>query len=213
MAFFQKITGTSVGKFIIGLTGVSLKNNSGSLDVRNNADTAFTDVNAAQVSVNGTTYKTTLISSASQATDLSITFPSTAGTNGFVLQTDGAGVTTWASAATTGDKTTVDTTTLNFGSSSTVSCFTLPAGALVLRSTFVVDTAFDGTPSMSVGITGNASKYFGSGDLLLGSVGSYQVPFYELPDVSSEAIEITYSAGSATVGTGRLLVEYVVSAA
>jgi hypothetical protein len=209
MSVFAKLAGTTVGSFILQITGVRLKNSSGTLDVRNNADTAFAPVNVSTAKVNGTTYGTTLQSSSSQTTDLTITLPPTAGSPNQVLQTNGSGVTTWVDSSS-GATDVTDTTSFAFGSTSTISMFTLPAGAAILSISVIVDTAFDGTPSMSVGISGNASKYVSSSDTLLTLAARYDIYPTDAPDGSSEALQISYTAGSATVGAGRVLVSFCI---
>jgi len=212
MAFFSKLNGTSVGSFLISLLGVRLKNNSGNLDVRNNGDTAFADVNAKNIGINdnGSGHKTTLQASGSQSGDILLVLPPDDGSAGQVLQTDGSGVLTWATTGATSDKVTVDTTSFAFGSSSTISMFTLPANAVVLSVSVVVDTAFDGTPSLTVGVNGgSASKYVGSSDVNLLVAGNYQTSEGWAPVGTTEALEISYTAGSATAGSGRVLVQYV----
>lgn len=212
MSAWLKIVGTQAGKFILGLTGVTLKNSAGNLQVRNNADTAFADASVANVVVNGTTYNVSIGASASQTANYALTLPVDDGSPNQVLSTDGAGVLSWVSAASTADHWKVDTTSFAFGSASTVSMFTLPANAVIDRVTVIVDTAFDGTPTMSVGVSGNASKYVASGDTLLTVADRYDVPNQSAAVGTSEALEIAYSAGGATLGAGRVLVSYAVPA-
>lgn len=213
MSAWMKITGTQVGKFILGLTGVTLKNNSGNLEVKNNADSAFADVSAANVKVNGTTYGVTVGASASQTGDWTLTLPVGSGSPGQVLSTDGNGVTTWVSAANTASNWTADSTSFAFGSNATTAAFTLPANAVVDSVSIIVDTAFDGTPTISVGVNGgSASKYAASGDSLLTVADRYDIPYQGTPNSSSEAIELAYSAGGSSVGAGRVIVTYAVPA-
>lgn len=212
MASWLKITGTQVGKFILGLTGVTLKNNAGNLQVRNNADSAFANADVANLKLNGSTYGVTFASSPSQVADYALVFPVDDGSPGQIMVTDGSGNLSWQSAASTADHLKVDTTSFTFGSASTVSMFTLPANAIIDTVSVIVDTAFDGTPSMSVGITGNASKYFGSGDSLLSLTDRFDVPNQLTANASAENLEISFSAGGASVGAGRVLVTYSVPA-
>jgi hypothetical protein len=209
---WAKLTGTQVGKFILGLTGVTLKNNSGSLQVRNNGDTAFADASVKDITLenNSTTYGVTITTSGSQAADYSLTLPTTDGSPDQVLSTDGSGVLSWISVPTS-QNWTAETTSFAFGSSSVVSMFTLPANALIDKVSVIVDTAFDGTPSMSVGVNGgSASKYVASGDLNLLVAARYDVPNTEVPVGTTEALEIAYTAGGATAGAGRVIVTYAV---
>jgi hypothetical protein len=212
MSSWLKIVGTQAGKFVLGLTGVTLKNNSANLQVRNNADSAYAAVEAGNVVVNGSSYGVTLSASASQAANYALTLPVDDGSPNQVLVTDGAGVLSWQSAASTADHWKVDTTSFAFGSGSTVSMFTLPANSVIDKVTVIVDTAFDGTPSMSVGVSGNASKYVASGDTLLTVADRYDVPNQQAAVGTTEALEIAYTAGGATVGAGRVLVSYAVPA-
>ena len=212
MSAWLKIVGTQAGKFILGLTGVTLKNNAGNLQVRNNADSAFADASVANVTVNGSSYGVTLSASASQTANYALTLPVDDGSPNQVLVTDGSGVLSWQSAASTADHWKVDTTSFAFGSGSTVNMFTLPANSVIDRVSVIVDTAFDGTPSMSVGIAGNASKYVASTDVALTVADRYDVPNEEPAVGTTEALEIAYTAGGSTVGSGRVLVTYAVPA-
>jgi hypothetical protein len=142
------------------------------------------------------------------AANYSITLPVDDGSPGQVLSTDGSGNTTWVSAASTASSWKVDTTSFAFGSSATITAFTLPANAVVDTVTVIVDTAFDGTPSLSVGNASAASKYFASTDGLLTIADRYDVPYQGVALGTTDAIEISYVAGDATVGAGRMLVTY-----
>lgn len=210
MSSWLKIIGTQTGKFILGLTGVQIKNNAGELDVRNNSDTAFAPLKASTVTVfNDTaTHGNTLQTDPTQAVDVTYTLPLTAGTASQVMSTDGTGILSWVSAGSNAQCLSVDTTSIAFGSSSTVAAFTLPANAVIDSVITIVDTAFDGTANLSVGTSGAASKYFASTDALLSVGDRYQVPNQIAADVASEALIISYSAGGATVGAARVLVSY-----
>jgi hypothetical protein len=208
MSFYQRIAGTSVGSFVLGLLGVKLKNNAGNLEVRNNADTGFADIQAKNVTVsnNTTGYDVTFTTSGAQAADYTLTLPADDGSSGQVLATDGNGVLSWVSAASTAAAVKVDSTTINFGDSSPVPAFNLPANAVVTAVRVIVDTAFNGTPSLSVGIAGNASKYMGSTDnnLTFTAETVFETVPGKPPVVTPEAIEIAYTAGGASAGSCRV---------
>jgi len=212
MLTWLKTVGTQTGYFILGFLGVRLKNSSGNLHVRNNGDTGFADVQAKDVIVsnNSTTYDVTVTTSGSQTADYTLTLPVDTGSTGQVLATDGSGVLSWVSAADTSSSWKVETTSVNFGSGGTISAFTLPANAIIDKVMVIVDTAFDGTPTLSVGDSGNNSKFMGSGDNLLTLADRFDV-FTDVPAVgTSTAVEIYYSAGGATVGSARVLATYAV---
>jgi hypothetical protein len=215
MSSWIKIIGTQTGRFVLGLTGASLKNTSGTIEVKNNADSAFAPLAAQELSVNNNTsgYAVTLKGNNSQSADYDLVLPVDDGTAGQVLSTDGTGGLSWASAGNTDLAWKADTTSVEFGSSSTITAFTLPANAVVDRVSIIVDTPFDGTPTLSVGVNGgSASQYAGSGDssLLLGD--RFDVPNQSEASGSTQDIEIYYSAGGATAGAARIIVTYAIPA-
>lgn len=215
MSVWTKIIGTQTGRFVLGLTGVSVKNNSGVLDVKNNADSAYASVKAQAVTVFNNTagFGNTIQTGATQAADYTYTLPLDDGSPNQVLATDGSGVLTWVSASSTADLWHVDTTSVAFGSAATVALFTLPANSVIDRVSVIVDTAFDGTPTLSVGVNGgSASKYVGSGDNTLLVADRYDVPNQQAAVGGTEALEFYYAAGGATVGAGRVLVTYATPA-
>ena len=210
MSTWMKLKGTQTGQFILGLLGVRLKNNAGSLQVRDNGDTAFADVELAKLKINDAD-TVTIQASPSQTGPYTLTLPVDDGSPGQVLSTDGSGVLSWAAAGSTAECWKVDSTSFVFGSTSPVTMFTLPANAVIDKVTVIVDTAFDGTPTMSVGVNGgSASKYVSSGDVNLLVADRYDIPNQLAPVGTTEALEITYSAGGATVGAGRVLVTYAI---
>jgi hypothetical protein len=227
MSTWIKTIGTQTGQFILGLTGVMLKNNAGDLVVRNRADSADASVTGSEFLASDDVGLTINSDAAGSGADWSIsiarpvsgmsanwtlTLPTTPGSTGQILSTDGAGNTSWVSAGSTASCWTVDTTSFAFGSTSPVAMFTLPANAVIDKVTLIVDTIFDGTPSVSVGISGTASKYLGATDVDLATADRYDVPNQLDADASPEALIITYAAGGATAGAARVLVTYAVPA-
>lgn len=214
MATWLKTLGTQTGRFILGLTGVSLKNNAGDLQVRNNADSAFAGATVEDIALHNNTagFSNTLRTQATQAANYTYDLPLTPGSVGQVLSTDGSGLLSWVSAASTDANWKVETTTINFGSGATTAAFTLPINAIIDKVMVIVDTAFDGAPTLSVGDSGNNSRFMGSGDNLLTLPDRFDV-FTQVAAVgSTTAVEIYYSAGGATVGSARVLCTYSVPA-
>lgn len=230
MAKWIDLIGTSLTNFKLGLTGVLLKNDSGNLAVRNNADSADAEITTAKLNNSGDSI--TLNSDATNSgadwslsfnrptagmtADVALTFPPTVGSPNQVLSTDGSsGVLTWVTTSgSNNDRLAVDTTSLAFGSSTTVPMFSLPANAVISSIETIVDTTFDGTPSLSVGISGDTSKYVPSTlvDLTASAKSSFTVTPNEQANGSSENLEIAYSAGGATAGAARVLVYYSIPA-
>ena len=228
MSKFLDLLGTSLTQFRIAIGGVLLKNNTGNLVVRNPGDTADAQITASQINNSGdqivlnsdaantgADFSVTVARPAAGMTaGWTLTLPTSAGTANQVLQTNGSGVTSWAAAGNTAACATVDTTTLAFGSGATVGMFTLPANAVVLSVRVIIDTAFNGTPSLSIGISGNASKYMSATQVDLTAAAN--TVFEAYPGRTSvgttEAIQAAYTAGSATAGSARMEVEYAIPA-
>lgn len=231
MSIFMDIKGTSQSSFQIQKGGPRFKNNSGVLEARNAANTAYVDFLALilraagdslvlneTATLSGSSWKMSISRPTSGMTQsLDFKMPPDYGTNGYVLQTDGSGNLTWVAQSTppsVTQKITVDTTTLAFGASSPVAMFTLPANAVVHKVKVIVDTAFDGTPTLDIGITGNTSKYGASSsfDLTSGAGDRWESNPNSAPVGTTEAIIATYVAGGATVGSARIEVDYSIPA-
>lgn len=223
MSKFSDFLGTQLQAFRIGIQGVRLKNVSGNLAVRNTSDSADAQLTASQVNntgndiVVGSTNTLTLSRNGSTASPLKVVFPATKGTDGqfFRVKAGTAADTIEFEAASIGgstDKQTTDTTSFAFGSTSPVNLFTLPANAVVLAVRVIVDTAFNSTPSLSIGITGTVSKYVAANQLDLTSPATTGFEIYPcLPaNGSTENLIATYASGGATVGAGRIEVDYVI---
>jgi len=211
MASWLKIIGTQTGRFILGLTGVSIKNNSGTLDVKNNADTAYAPIKVEKITHfnNSAGFGNTWQVSATQAANYTYTEPEDDGSPGEVLSTDGSGVLSWVPAGSTAPCLTAFETTVNFGDSTPITMFTLPAAATVDHVTIIVDTAFDGTANLTVGVNGgSASEFTTTSDSRLQVADRYDVPYQGLPDPGTLDIEIAYAAGGASVGSARVIVAY-----
>jgi hypothetical protein len=120
----------------------------------------------------------------------------------------------WTSIAGGTDKIVTDTTTIAFNATSPAALFTLPANAIVKSVQVVVDEAFDGTPQLSIGITGTLSKYMGANqnDLSADAGTVFEVTPALLPVGTTENLIGTYSAGGATDGSARVLIDYVIPA-
>lgn len=61
-----------------------------------------------------------------------------------------------------------------YGSNETRNLIPLPAGFRVISAAARVTTAWNGTPTIAVGVTGTANRYMVTGDFTLGTPGLYQ---------------------------------------
>jgi hypothetical protein len=224
------LIGTSVTKFQIGLLGPFLKNNSGAVDVRNAADSAWVLLRALNIAVtgdsltlneqatsSGASWKFTLSRpSAGMTHDLTVIMPSGDPSVGQALTVASfaSNIITlqWSAAASTSALVAVDTTNLAFGTSSPLTMYTAPANAIHTEFEVIIDTPFNGTPSLSIGITGTTSKYMGTGQVDLTAAAG--ISFGVQPNLaapgSTENIIATYSAGGATAGAARILGFYCI---
>lgn len=228
MSKFTDLLGTLRATFKIGgTTGVLLKNSTGNLLVRNTGDSADAAVTASKVSVSGEVlelnsdaasagadWKTTIQRPATgQTAALTLTLPTGPGTANQVLQTDGAGVLSWASAGSNASSDKVDTTSLAFGTSSPLSLFSTGAADVITKIQVVIDTAFNGTPSLSIGVSGTASKYMAATDVdLTAAAGTVFEVHPGLPAAGVEALIATYAANTASAGAARILVYFATPA-
>jgi len=231
MGLFKDLLGTLNNKFQLGLGGPQLKNNSGVIEGRNAADSAYATIRAllfqtygddfelnAGAAGSGADWKFTLRRpSTGMAHALTVVFPSGDPAPGQALTvasfTSNVITLQWTTIAAGTDKVVTDTTSLAFGSTSPVSMFTLPANAVVERVRVIIDTAFNGTaPTMSVGISGTTSKYLASTqvDLKAAATTVFEVTPGIAASGSSEALIITYAADSSSAGAARVEVDYVI---
>lgn len=222
MSFWTDLLGTTKGIFRLGLTGPNLKNSSGALAVRNAADDADAAITASAVNVSGEVltlnsdaaesgadWKATISRAASGMTaNLALTLPVDDGTASQVLATDGSGNLSWVSAGDTGLADKVNSTTLAFGDTSPLPCFSTGAGDVVNLINVIVDTPFNGTaPTLSIGVSGATSKYSATTDVDLKTAGVYQI-HPGLDAAGAEDLIATYAADSSSAGAARINVFY-----
>lgn len=224
MSLFSDLIGTTKAYFKIGGTaGVRLKNSSGALLVRNTGDSADAAVTTSKVNVSGDVidinsdaagaaadWKYTIQRPAAGMTAaVTLTLPVDDGTASQVLSTDGSGVLSWTTAGDTALADKMNSTSLAFGSASPVAMFTTGAADIIDRIEVVIDTAFDGTPTMSVGVAGTTSKYMGTTDVDLTTTAATVFEVHPgLDAAGAESLIITYSAGGAAAGAARVIVHY-----
>jgi len=225
MSLWMDLLGTTKSYFRLGLSGVRLKNLAGHLGIRNAGDTADAAVTASKVNVSGDAidlnsdaagagadWKYTLQRPATGMTaDVVLTLPPTDGSPNQVLKTDGDGHMSWADAASTASNIKVDSTPLAHDSTPTIAMFNAADGTVIDRVAVVIDTTFDGAPSLSVGTSGSASKYLGATDADL--TAAAKTIFLNHPGEPAvtgggEDLEIAYTAGGATQGAARVQVHY-----
>lgn len=228
---FLDLLGTLRSSIQLGLGGARLKNNGGVVEARNAADSAYAAIAALLVKTygddfelnsgatsTGASWKYTLRRPSTGMThDLTVVFPSgdPAAGQALTVASFASNIITlqWTTIAAGNDKVVVDTTTIAFGAGATTAMLTLPQNAVVRLVKVIIDTAFNGAPTLSVGISGTTSKYLASTqvDLTAAAGTVFEVdPAVAANTGSTEALIATYAAGAATVGSARIEVEYCI---
>jgi hypothetical protein len=136
-----------------------------------------------------------------------LTLPPDNGTPDQVLKTDGDGNTSWVSAGSTASSIKADTTSLAFGTASPLALFSTGAADIIHEVEVIIDTPFDGTPSLSIGVAGTASKYMAATEVDL--TAAAETRFLVRPNKPAQGIEAliaTYAAGGAAAGAARIIV-------
>ena len=224
MSRILDLLGTSLTSFQLGIAGLRLKNSTAKIRARNAADNADAPLVGSVIAASGdfieinedaagalADWKYTVSRPAAGMTAaLTLVLPPNAGTPGFALTTDGAGNAAWSAVASGTDKQITDTTSIAFGSAASVAMFNLPIGGVIDTVKVVVDTAFNGTPTLSVGITGTLSKYLSatSVDLTAAATTVFEVTPGVPAPAAIEALLASFAAGGATAGAARVLVSY-----
>lgn len=223
---FLDLFGTLSNTFKLGINGLLLKSTGGKIRARNTSDSADAPLVGSTLEASGDTltlnedaassgadWKLSLSRPvAGMSQDLNFVLPPDYGTAGYALVTDGAGNLTFASSSAATNLEATDTTDLAFDSTNTVAMFQLPANAVVRLVVVIIDEAFDGTPSLSIGVTGELSRYLGSTqvDLTAAATTIFEVDPGTGAEVTAQDLIATYSAGGATEGAARILVSYVI---
>jgi hypothetical protein len=220
------LLGTLKSKFNIGLAGVTLKDSTGIFDVRNPGDTDYAQIRGQELYLSLNTINFNFDASGAGAdrvysltrpntgmsANVEFRLPPTAGSPGYSLTTDGAGVTSWTDVSGGGGAANgllVDTTTLAFGDTSPVTMFTLAAGSVVHRIEIIIDTAFNGTsPTVSIGIAGTTSKYMAATEVNLKAAAGTIFEVNPGLAAAADALIATYVASSSSAGSARILVFY-----
>lgn len=226
MARILDLLGTSISSFQLGIAGLRLKNIAAKVRARNAADNADAPLVGSVIAASGDAIEinedavgagadwkyTVSRPAAGMASALALVLPPNAGTTGFALVTDGAGNLSWQAVAGGNDKVITDTTTIAFGSGATVAMYNHPVGGVIENIQVIIDTPFNGAPTLSVGVAGTVSKYMAATSVdLTAAAGTV---FDMAPGVAgaagAEALIASYSAVGATAGAARILTSYCI---
>ncbi len=200
MAGFKEILGVIDGFLRLGYTGVRLKaGGTTALQVKNEDDSAWADIEAANHALydDGSGFKITL-QPPTLAGDVALTLPDGDGSPGEYLTTDGTGVLSWSPSSGVANAEQLDETTFD-ETSGTLAMFTPPADSKLLRGKIIVlTTSGAGSPTISIGISGNITKYAATSRSNLKEVSSYEFDIDYQEDGTPDAIIATIVASSQT---------------
>jgi len=204
------LIGTLRTFFRIG--NLRLKNNLGHLEVRNLADTAHANIAAAEHQFrNAGGFGMNIAANPAAAVNTTLTLPdgdAPATTNDYALVSDGAGQLSWVQVSTGNNAVKKQSEVVTFSSASPVAMFTPPANAIIQTVICDVDTAFNGAPSLSVGVAGDTGRYMAASENELTTTGVYETSPEYKEDGTPEAIIVTFAAGGATQGSAEVTVIY-----
>lgn len=228
MGLFADIKGSTENAIRVGANFL-LKGISGGFAVRNVGDTADAKIQASTLETSndsilinydaassGNDWTFTFARNPAQTAALTVQAPPAKGTDGHFLRqkagtAGGVLELELAAGGATSGAMIVDTTSLAFGTASPLTLFSTPANAVIHRIEVVIDTPFNGTPTVTVGIAGTTAKYMGAAqNNLNGLAGDVYQSNPGLPATAGESLIATYSAGGASAGAARILVHYSV---
>ena len=226
---FSDIVGNIQGFFQLGIGGNRLKNTNAGVAIRNASDTADAQFTTAQLNNSGNGI--VLNSAATQAgsswlynlarpiagmtANMTLVLPASPPVAGQALvATDNIGTLAFQNIVL--DRPEDKVYALNYNTSSPVTLFALPVGAIVKNVTVFVDTPFSGftagsPPTVSIGTTSNNSLLMATNqnDLTDAATAKSYIVNPSIPTFSSaQNLIATYVANGATAGAARILIEF-----
>ena len=231
MGAFKNLLGTVLDRFQYGIGGPMHKRDGGEISARNATDTDYAALRMALARVFGDSIELNAGAGGSgddwtmklsrpdsgMTTDIEIVMPT--GTpspgQGLRVASYSGGVVAleyYTASAGASNMVLLDETDIGFGESSPVALLTKPANALVDRVKVVVDTPFDGAPSISVGVAGSTSKYGAASHIDLAAAAGtvFELDSGVPASGATEDIIATYSAGGASAGAARVQIYYAI---
>jgi hypothetical protein len=212
MGIISDFIGTFSNYLKVGKGGIRLTNSSGVCNIENANGTAKANLGAHTINLHGSnaSFKTTLTSASGLSSDVNLVLPSSDGSPGQVFVTDGDGNISFADAVSNGEMCQEEAFTQ--ATSSPVTIFTPPANAVITMVQIEVSSAATaGTPTVSVGISGDTDRDMDEeySDLL--AVGVYEASPLTYVGATPAAIILTILPDSQTF-SGKVRVWYVVPA-
>lgn len=210
MALKDEIVSRLVGTLqtFFKIANIRLKNNSGVLEIRNDGDTAFSNVGTHTVRVHGSNASNgvSLTAPGALSGNVSLTLPNSAGSSNQVLRTDGSGVLSWVDVVANANLLQVETFTQATGSP--LSIFTPPSGSRIISIAVDVTVAAGaGIPTIEIGTAADTNAYTETTDTNLRTLATYIVYPYITVVGAPDAVIASITPDSQTF-SGTVFIEY-----
>lgn len=176
MEFLPRLIGTLQDYLRIGLAGIRIVNNSGMAQIKNAGGTAFVNLGAHTLEVQGSnaSNKVSLTAPAGLGGNVALTLPATAGGAGEVLVSDGSGNLSFTAPISNGVMCQVEAFTE--ATSSPVAIFTPPANSTIFCWEIEITAAASaGSPTVSVGTVADPDLDMDELESDLKTAGSYKI--------------------------------------
>lgn len=189
---------------------VRLKDNSGTLDIKNAGDTAFSSVAVNELHVHGSNASNSVkLKAPSLSAILSLTLPATDGSAGDALTTDGSGNLSFSAGSSGTAAYTIKKFHFTQADNGTTSVFTPPASSYILKvQVDVTAAAAGGSSTIEVGISTSHAIYMANDLAWLHTVGLYEHPSLVSVGGSPVAVTVTINRSGSENFTGDVYIEY-----
>jgi hypothetical protein len=161
-------------------------------------------VTLREATANGTN-TVSLRAPAALSSDVTLTLPNSAGTNGQFLSTDGSGNLAWSTGG--GGSGSVNVMEFTATTSTVTSSTQIPANATILSVSVQVSTAYSSGATLSLGTPASASLLMTASDLWAQQLGIFPLEVMGLSWASAANVRLTV-LGSPAAGAARVRVVY-----
>jgi hypothetical protein len=195
-------------QLIFKILNLTLKNSSGILEIRNDTDTAYANVESHSIKLHGTNALNgvTITVPGAMGSNVTLTLPSDDGATNQVLATNGSGVLSWVDVSSNSNL--VQTESFTQATSSPLTIFTPTSGTYILSVVVeVTSAASGGNPTVQLGTVSDPNAYVDTDEINLNELGVYIVNPHDVVIGSPDAVVLSIAPDSQTF-SGRIFVNY-----
>jgi hypothetical protein len=193
------LAGTMLNYLTLGT--ISIRDASGTVELKNKAGTAYAPAVAVSTKMLGANVVNGVILTAPAGLggDVTLTLPDSGGTDGYLLKTNGAGVTSWQ-APTTNSELMQQKTFSQADDGTPIILIASPVSSTVITRILiaVTGTAAGGSPTISVGTVVDPDAYVDELDVDLLTDGTYELVLAAALGASPTDVVITVVSDSQT---------------